>query len=189
MRWIIPSLLCGFFFLGLARVPAAVEVKGVEVPETLNAGETLLMLNGAGIGERFFVDLFVGCLYLKEPSSDAESIIKADEPMAIRLHVLSPLVTSRGMIEGTRRGFRELPAGGGTGIEKEIDLFLDPFRPDIRVGDTFDLIYRPALGVEIWKNGRLSSLASGQKFKRGLFEIWLGDRAAYPSLKPLMLGR
>ena len=67
------------------------------MPESLQTGQTQLMLNGAGIRTKFFFDIYVGGLYLKEKSQDATAIIEANEPMAIRLHILSSKATSKKM--------------------------------------------------------------------------------------------
>lgn len=166
----------------------AAELAGVTFPKTLSAGNTELKLNGAGIGDRFHVDLFVGGLYLENPSSHAPTITQADEAMAIRLHILSPLVTSRAMINGTRRSFEKSMEGRTEPIQEEIEQFLGAFRPEISIGEVFDLVYLPGVGVEVRRNGKVAALSRGSAFKQALFEVWLGRDSPYPSLRQEMLG-
>ena len=77
-----------------ATLSSALEIEGVEMPDTLEAGKYGLILNGAGVRTKLFMDLYVAGLYLKAKSSDAETILAADEPMAIRLEIVSGMITS-----------------------------------------------------------------------------------------------
>ena len=91
---------CAAIILALLMITSlgnAEEIGGINMPESLQTGQTQLMLNGAGIREKFFFDIYVGGLYLKEKSQDATAIIEANEPMAIRLHILSSKATSKKM--------------------------------------------------------------------------------------------
>lgn len=58
-----------------------------------------LVLNGTGIRVKYFMDMYVGALYMKNKASDAASIILADEAMVIRLQIVSSLVSSDVMKE------------------------------------------------------------------------------------------
>ncbi len=58
------------------------KISGIDIPDTLGNG---LVLNGAGIRSKFFFDLYVGGLYLKEKSNNALHVINSDEQEAITL--------------------------------------------------------------------------------------------------------
>ena len=60
-------------------------IEGVTLPATLKVEEKDLVLNGGGLREKYFLDLYVGGLYLVSKSTDADAIIAADAPMAIRI--------------------------------------------------------------------------------------------------------
>lgn len=60
------------------------EVAGIGIPESLEAGQVTLTLNGSGVRSKL-IKLYVGGLYLAQKSNDAETIMTADEPMAVRL--------------------------------------------------------------------------------------------------------
>ena len=53
----------------------AEEIGGINMPASLQAGQSTLMLNGAGVREKFFMDLYVGGLYLKKKLADPGAII------------------------------------------------------------------------------------------------------------------
>jgi hypothetical protein len=83
----------------------AIEIQGVNIPQSISVDQQELILNGAGVRSKFFIKLYVGGLYLKQKGSDPQKIIQADEPMAIRLHIISSMITSERMEDATREGF------------------------------------------------------------------------------------
>ena len=165
----------------------AEEIGGINMPETLKAGQTTLVLNGAGVREKFFMDLYVGGLYLKEKGADPRAIIEADEPMAIRLHIISSMITSKKMEKATREGFEKATGGNIGPIQVQIEEFISVFKEEIKEGDIYDLIYVPGKGVEVSKNNESRSMIKGLPFKKAMFGIWLSDKPAQKSLKKAML--
>ena len=166
----------------------AEEIGGINMPESLKTGQTTLMLNGAGVREKFFMDLYVGGLYLKEKSADPGAIIEANEPMAIRLHIVSSMITSKKMEKATREGFENATGGNIGPIKVQIEEFISVFKEEIKEGDIYDLIYVPGMGVQVSKNSEFKSTIEGLPFKKAMFGIWLSDKPAQKSLKKAMLG-
>lgn len=166
----------------------AVEVAGVDVPETLKTESKELALNGAGVREKFFMDLYVGSLYLSEKEANAENIISDDEMMALRLNIISDLITSEKMTAATVEGFENATEGKTAVIQAKIDEFLETFKDEIKKGDSFKMVYVPQEGVKIYKNEEYAKTISGLEFKKALFGIWLSDKPAQKSLKKDMLG-
>lgn len=165
------------------------EVKGVYIPESLSAGDVQLQLNGAGVRNKFFLNLYVGALYLEVPSDKDQEIVSADEPMAIRLHILSKLITSEKMEKATREGFVQATNGDTSQIQERMEEFISLFkREEIIKGDVFDFAYRPEKGILAYKNEELMARVKGLDFKKVLFAIWLGHDPVQESLKDKMLG-
>ncbi|HDP25118.1 MAG TPA: chalcone isomerase [Deltaproteobacteria bacterium] len=171
-----------------ASVGSAVQVSGVNVADSISTGGTDLFLNGAGKRTKFFIDAYVGGLYLKAENSDAQAIIDADEPMAIVLHITSGMVTSDKMESATREGFDNATGGNIEPIKDRIDVFIDVFREKINQGDVYEFVNVPGKGVEVYKNGNAVTVVPGMDFKKALFGIWLGDKPAQKNLKNSMLG-
>ena len=147
-----------------------------------------LVLNGQGTRDKFFIDLYVGGLYLKQKSTDAGQIIDADEPMNIRLHIVSSLITSKKMEDGTREGFDKATDGNIEPIKEKIETFLSVFTEEIKEDDIYDFLYTPSTGVQIYKNSKLKETIIGLEFKKALYGIWIGKNPAQESLKEDMLG-
>lgn len=180
---------CLLALLLIASSSPAAEVSGVSLPDTLKAGDTTLQYNGGGVRRKYFMDMYVCGLYLKEKSSNALQIARADEPMAIRLQIVSKLITSDRMEEATREGFENSTDGNTEPIQKEIDEFINVFRTAISDRDIYDIVYVPGVGTEVIKNGKSQSVTKGLPLKRALFGIWLGEKPVQEDLKEAMLGK
>jgi hypothetical protein len=175
----------------LLPLPAhARRVGGVEIPETLESGGTSLVLNGAGIRNKYFIGVYVGGLYLKQRSADAAAIIDADEVMAVELRITSGLITSDRMKKSTEEGFRKSTGGNSAPFREQIDALIGVYDEKIDDGDIFDIVYVPGKGVDVYKNGaHQGTVESGLPFKRALFGIWISERPVQASLKRAMLGQ
>ncbi|WP_404363479.1 chalcone isomerase family protein [Marinobacter sp.] len=167
----------------------AATVEGVNLPDTISADNSELKLNGAGVRSKWFMDLYVGGLYVPQTTSDAQQVITADEPQAITLHIISGMITSDKMTSATIEGFENATNGNMAPIQAEIDEFLKVFEEEIKDGDVFDLVYVPNKGVSVHKNGDPRGVIEGLEFKKALFGIWLSDEPAQEDLKQKMLGQ
>ena len=185
-KYLIPLVLT---LIIMSPVSNAKEIEGINLPESLEVAKSKLILNGAGVRSKFFIDLYVGGLYLQNKSNNPREIIEGDEPMAIRLHIISSLITSKKMENATREGFENATKGNTEPIKSQIEQFISVFKEKIEENDIFDLIYLPGKGLEVYKNGELRSRIEGLAFKRALFGIWLSDKPAQNSLKEEMLGK
>ncbi len=163
-------------------------VKGVHVPDTFNAGGTSLVLNGTGMRTKFGFDIYIGALYLTSKRSDGAAIAADDEPMAVRLHIVSGLITPERMEENTRDGFMKSTGGNIAPFRAGMETFIGTFKDGIIVGDRYDLVYLPGKGTQVYKNGVPRSRVEGVAFKRALFGIWIGSRGIQEGLRKGMLG-
>lgn len=179
-----------FLLAGALVAPAyALNVGGVDVPDTYSAMGQELQLNGAGTRSKWFMNLYVGGLYVPEKVNDAEAVIAADEPQAITLHITSGMITSERMTEATMEGFQAATGGDLSAIQAEVDQLMAVFQEDIEEGDVFDLVYVPGTGVQVFKNGEQRDSVGDLEFKKALFGIWLSDKPVQKDLKQKMLGK
>ncbi|MFD1095738.1 chalcone isomerase family protein [Salegentibacter chungangensis] len=179
-------LLLAVISFGFASAQTT-EVAGVQLPNSVNFGETTLSLNGAGVREKFWMDMYAGGLYLDSKSSDADAIMGANKPMAIKLHIVSKLITSKKMMDAVNEGFENSTNGNTAAISTEIKKFISFFEEQINKDDVFDIVYLPAKGVVVYKNGKEQGTINGMEFKKALFGIWLSDKPADDDLKEAML--
>jgi len=185
-KYLIPLVLT---LVVMSPVCNAKKIEGIDMPDSLEVGKSKLVLNGAGVRSKFFMDLYVGGLYLQNKSNNPQEIIEANQPMAIRLHIISSLITSKKMENATMEGFENATKGNIEPIKSEIERFISVFKENIEKNDIFDLLYLPGEGLEVYKNDELKSRIHGLAFKQALFGIWLSDKPAQKSLKEEMLGK
>lgn len=181
------ALIFVFALLISISTIAQTKVAGVTVPSTIKAGATSLNLNGAGMREKYWFDLYVGALYLQAKSSNGPEIAAADKPMAVKMHIVSSKITRDKMVEAINEGFTKSTGGKTEPLNSRIKQLLDAFT-DIKVGDVFDLIYEPGVGVSLYRNNVKATTVTGHDFKKALFGIWLGVDAVDDDLKKGMLG-
>lgn len=181
-------LFAAFLASLLILFPAqARTVNGTEVAETFPLNNQQLVLNGAGVRSKFFVDAYVASLYLVSASSDSRRIIAADEPMVMRLQITSGMINSKRMSESTRDGFVRSTGGNIAPIEKEMEELITAFSEEVKEGDVFDLVYAPSAGVTVYRNGEKKVVVNGLAFKQALFGIWLSEDSIQKSLRKALL--
>tara|TARA_B100000401_G_C52736936_1_gene686345 strand:+ start:332 stop:898 length:567 start_codon:yes stop_codon:yes gene_type:complete len=179
------AVFCTFFIL--TNFSAQKNIEGVDFPETMTVNNTSLVLNGGGLREKYFtLDLYVGALYLKATSKNADKIIMADENMSIRIVIVSSMVTRERFIEALEDGFKNTTAGKST--PEQIAMFKKYFKDPFVEGDEIILNYHQSDAVYLYKNGKERGSFKGLDFKQALFGIWLGGKPADTSLKEDMLG-
>ncbi len=163
-------------------------VGGVTMPSEITCAETDLVLNGIGIREKFWIDLYVAALYLKSKTKNEKSIISSDEIMSLKLHIVSGLVSSEKMSASIEESFKVSTGGNTTNLRARIDSFKVIFlKEQIVKGVVYDISYVPGKGTEVYTNGDLQAIIKGLDFKIALFNIWLGTVPADEGLKKDLL--
>lgn len=165
----------------------AVEVAGVNVSERISLGDAELKLNGAGVRSKFFMDLYVGSLYLPEASNNL-ALVLTQPSVAVRLNITSGMITSDKMLDAIMEGFDDATDGDMSGIQVQIDTFAALFTDEIIKGDQFTFEADKDRGVTAYKNGVAQPTIEGEDFREALLKIWLGDNPAQKSLRKAMLG-
>lgn len=157
-------------------------------PSELSISGQKLVKQGEGTRKKAFISLYNAALYVGSAGTSAQSIIDADEPMAIRLSIVSGFISSKKMKQAMNDGF-ELSTGGNTAALKEkIDTFATGFSDEIEKKDLFDIVYIPGTGVQVLKDGNEQVVVEGLPFKKALFAIWLGEKPVQKSLKTGLMG-
>jgi len=186
MRY-ISFLFLTLLFFSINSYNAQTTIEGVPFPSFTSINNKKVVLNGGGLREKYgFLDLYVGALYLKTSTKDADKIIMADEEMGIRIIIVSSMVTRERFIEALVDGFKNTTAGASN--QSQINQFEKFYDDPFVEGDQIILNYVPGEGVQFYKNGKKRGVIEGLDFKQALFGIWLGGVPADDSLKEEMLG-
>ena len=186
---IFKQLFVAFLMLFFVNINAQSEkIEGVDFNSTMDINGQKTILNGGGLREKYgFMDLYVGALYVKSNSTDANKVIMANEEMGIRIVIVSGLVTRERFIEALEDGFANSSAGKSSA--NDIVKFKEYLSDEFVEGDEILLNYHLTdETVYLLKNGKQRGAFNGLAFKQALFAIWLGDKPADDSLKEDMLG-
>ena len=166
----------------------AKEVSGVQLEDSVTLNEQTLVLNGAGVRSKFFIDLYVGSLYVPNIIDNTAAVLSADNT-AVRLNITSSMITAEKMADAINEGFDDATDGNTAPIQNQIDQFMGLFSDEIIEGDQFTLLASKELGVTAFKNGTAQATITSEPFRQALLKIWLGDEPAQKSLKKAMLGK
>ena len=184
----IYTMVAGLMMAFMATQASAANIAGVNMPDQLQYGGKTMVLNGAGIRKKFFMKIYVGGLYLPKKNKDGDAIMKADEPMSIRLAITSSLISPDKMKATTMDGFRKAMKGNISPLKKEIDQLMNSFDKGVTKGDVYELTNVPGSGVHIVRNGKLVETIRSQPFKETLFGIWLSKTPVHAGLRAQLLG-
>ncbi|WP_111656016.1 chalcone isomerase family protein [Isoalcanivorax indicus] len=186
LRW-VSGVVSLIVLSGLAMVALAAE----KLPAELDVDGTKLVLNGEGVRNRFFMDIYTAGLYLSETNGNAEEIVQKDAVQAVRLKITSSRVSRARFIDSIEDGIRK---SAGDDFPRYAP-FIDELREEmdaqdiqINVGDLFGFDYVPGEGTRILRNGEVMRVIEGLDFKQVLFGIYLGNDPIQDSLKREMLG-
>ncbi len=183
------SFVASLAMLTIASSFHGSSVCGVELPGRIKVGNSELALNGWGVRQKSLLKLYTAGMYLEKPTSNAETIINADEAMAITIKITSGFVSQEKMVAALNEGLQNSTGGRTAALQAEIEQFQACFRDDITKSDEFSIVYLPSRGIVVSKNGIEKGLIKGLAFKKALFGIWLGANPVDQKLKNAMLAQ
>ena len=168
----------------------AIEIDGIEIAETISVpdSDTTLLLNGAGLREKFYVDVYIGALYLPDKTADANAILDDAGPASVQMHIIYSEISRQKLTDGWTDGLdANLSKDELRTIQPRLDAFNKLFTA-VHKGDVLGIEYTPERGTEVRVNGEWRGAVSGNDFFRALLKIWLGTHPVSKSLKQAMLG-
>jgi len=157
------------------------------LPNTMTLEGSSLALNGAGMREKLWIDLYAGGLYTQSKMKNAKAVVNADETMVMKLHIVSKLITTEKMVDAVNDGFDAAMNGDTSSLASEIEKFKGFFNYEIKNGNVIDIAYVKGKGSVAYSDGKELGSIPGLAFKKALFAIWLGNDPADKGLKKDML--
>ena len=176
------QIVLGLGFFSISAVNAA------DLPQSIEYQERKLILNGQGTRVIFFMKVYEGSLYLETKSNDAEQIISNNAPMALRIDVLSEMVTADAMKKALSEGLEKSTNNNTGPISNEIEQLSLSFNSSVTSGDYYEFIYIPEIGTHVLKNDALVEIIPGLEFKKAFFGIFLSKSPIQSNLKKSLLG-
>ncbi|MCO6442014.1 MAG: chalcone isomerase family protein [Nitrococcus mobilis] len=170
----------------LARPALAVTYEDVDVPDSVVLAGQEVPLNGVGLREVVWVNIYVGALYLPKKTTTPEQALAQDGPRRIALYFVHD-VDAEDVLEAWIEGFENNNAELMQIIGERIATF-NSFFGDLVKGDTVFMDYLPGQGTQVTINNAVKGMIPGQDFSDALLRIWLGRKPPGGNLKEGMLG-
>jgi len=168
---------------------AQTKVGDATLPNKLNIESDQLVLNGSGLREKLWFDLYACGLYLQSKSNQASTIVNADKPMTIHMEILSSLLSKKKLIGAFKDGIKKTNSTETVNkIAVDLKKFLSFVDSDIKVGDKYSLVYTPNAGTSLYINNKKKGTIQGLDFKSAIFNMWLSETPADKSLRKELLG-
>lgn len=186
----IATLSAAVFMMLLPAYASALQIKGVKIPEqiTQKATQQKLVLNGAGVRDKFIFDIYVAALYLPGHSASAEQILADGASRRVVMHFLYKKIKKEKMRSAWREGFENnLDPGAFSALKPEIDAFNAAFGETLE-GDVVIIDFLSDETTRVRINGAEKVRIMGAEFQRALLSIWLGESPVDGGLKRAMLG-
>jgi hypothetical protein len=169
----------------LALPTSARDLAGVSLPDTIQLGGQTLQLNGMGLREYFFIDIYVGGMYLPTRTTSDVQAIEADVPKRMVMHFIFKEVTREQMIDTFRQGLANNPEAQSMGDRAER---LYAVMETCEAGDEVVLDYVPGRGLTITLKGRVKDTIPGADFMRAVWTLFIGPVPPSKKLKAGLLG-
>ncbi len=169
----------------------ASELAGISVPDniTLSNGNTL-QLNGMGLREKLWIDVYVGSLYLPAKVKTVADVLSQPGAFRIQMDIIYNEISSSKLIDAWNEGFEKNQSEETLkSIADRVSRFNQLFEESAKKGDQYIIDYIPGEGCLISKNKVALGRIEGEDFKTALLEIWLGNYPADKGLKRGMLGQ
>lgn len=180
-------VVCGLLLSGSL---SAMEVAGVNLPDSAQVGTQPLVLNGAGIRTKWFFKVYVAALYLPQKQTSGAAIIADEHPHRMALHMLRELGSKKlygAFSEAIEMNRTPAELAAMDAQMKQMKQIFDAVN-EVKSGDIVALDYLPGSGTQISVNGKAFGTIAGAEFNRALLEIWIGSNPVQDDLKKGLLG-
>lgn len=181
-----------FAVIGLCATPGAwaLEVSGVNVPEQVTSGADTLVLNGAGLRQKFVFHIYVAALYLPQATQDAQAIINSTAPRILHLTLMRD-INSKALTDALNAGLKDnCTAEELASLAPSLQSFeaMMQHGGEGTAGDPVVLAFN-AQGVSVSFKDKALGRVDDPRFAAALLKVWLGNTPAQESLKSALLGQ
>jgi len=169
----------------LTSLAHAGSLAGVTLPDSAELGGKTVQLNGMGLREKFYIDVYVGGLYLEHKTHDGSAAIAADEPKRIVMSFIYKEVTREQILETFNEGFGAVATGP---LKADVEKMEGWVPAAVKSGETMGFDYVPGTGTTFLVNGKAKGTIAGADFMKAVWGIYLGPKPPTANLKSGLLG-
>ena len=184
MRRKMVPLAC---FLLAASLASAAELAGVTMPDKATVDGRELVLNGLGLREKLWVDVYVAGLYLEHKTSDAQQILGSSAVKHLRMQFVYKKVEAKKLVDAWTEGLAANAGGQMEQLRPGLDR-LNSWMEDVVKGDVMSFTAVPGKGLEVTIKGQSKGVIEDPAFASAFWSIFLGAKPPTASLKEGLLG-
>jgi hypothetical protein len=178
--------LAACLLLAVSATALAVEVSGVDLPDTVTAEGKTLKLNGAGLRKKMVFKVYVAGLYVETPARDAAALLSSNQVKSMRLRMMRS-VKGKQIAESIQEGFDRNSKAQQDKLKDRLGKFAAMI-PDVDEGDDIVMTWVPDQGTKVSVRGTDRGTIEGRDFADALFAVWLGPDPVQEDLKKALVG-
>ena len=166
---------------------SAASLSNVTIPDEITLQNERLQLNGIGLREKYWIDIYVVGLYLPTKMKDGPSVINANVAKRIHIEFVYSDVPKEKMVEVLEENIQNNQFSADTidSIRK-----CGSWMQDFTAGDTVVFDYIPATQTTtIYINETSRGSIVSEDFMKAIFAMYVGKYPATEALKKGLLGK
>jgi hypothetical protein len=184
--WYSNSLALVLFAVLLA-VPAtcmSLNVEGAQYPDTVTIAGKTLKLVGAGLREKWMIDVYSMGAYSESASCDTSVQMKNNETRYMLINMLRT-VSAKKIADAFREAFENnTPPDASKELKENIAMSISWFKQEATKGSTYEFIYNPSEGMIFMQNGKKLGLTiKGKDFADVVWNCYFSDKTCCKGLK------
>ena len=171
----------------LSQVSHASSLAGISMPDNITVENETLVLNGLGLREKYWVDVYVAGLYLPQKMSDGNDVIKANIPKRIQVEFIYSSVPQAKMIAVLEENIANNPQFSSATVASIRKC--GSWMQDFTSGDVVVFDYNPTTETTtIYINDATRGSIQSKEFMEAIFAMYVGKYPATEALKQGLLG-
>jgi len=164
------------------------EVAGVKIDEQIRVAEAPLVLKGAGLRKRFFVQVYAMGLYVADRKADP---VTQPGAKRVAMHMLRDVgadTFTAALVDGMRPNHDEATMKALEPRIARLGAIMAEMK-EAKKGMVILLDWVPGSGTQVTIEGKPAGKPiEGEDFYRALLRIWLGEKPVQDDLKKALLG-
>lgn len=182
-----------FFVSFLLPISAsAITIDNHEVPDVIPATSrhAELHLNGASLRTFYnVVDIYIGKLYVENPTTDDQALIQANEYKRMVFRIAMKRISGRRIAKAMYDALQlNLTAENSAKLEERLQLLVELFDSNLSKGEEGYIEWVPGEGNRIVIKDDVKGVIPGKDLNDAILSIWVGDTPVSGRLKREILG-
>ncbi len=172
----------------LFQTVSAATLAGISMPDTVSVESETLKLNGIGLREKYWIDIYVAGLYLPIKMNSGIEVIEANVNKRIQIEFIYSDVPKEKMIAVLEENIANNPQFSKETVEsiRKCGTWMQ----DFTTGDVVTFDYSAtSKTTTIYINQEIRGSVTSEGFMKAIFAMYVGKYPATEALKAGLLGK